>query len=729
MVGVVMLTTNRAVLIRYMRDGKPRRGSGLQVAGQFVLTADHCADGTGHMLVTGGGEYPAEVYVRSRNADVDLAVLWAHELPLAQPLRCALVDRKAPKEVKGCHALGFPVWKESAQGPRLAQVPGNIPTAEGVDPRADSSMVAPMSLKISHHDIRERKVPEGELDQAGSPWAGMSGAVVVTADDLIVGVIRSHSAAEGTGSLTATRIESLASLPAEVAQLFLSALQMPDLGRWPMVPSPSDKDGEGRGKPERERPLSPVEFAALRPHIRADRLARMPHDEAVSLLVTAPVRASTEALQVLLRPQDEGLAISLLADINREQAEELIAAMTAAPDWLKDLPNAADAIADEAVNRYVELGMEIRGLVRAAHSERRTEGYYKTYERGLIHWCASGGAQPTKGEICEYHVARGGSGSQLGFPLTPEMSAARSSPFGTDGLYQRFESSSDYDSETCGRLGLVCGSTVYWSKYGAHATEGEIGAYYEAIGGTNGPLGFPVTDAAEMGPIERRVGDGASGWYQRFEGGTVYWSEKTKAIAVHSPVADYRDRHGGLGFPVSPMLVAAPNERYGAEGHFQRFEAWEDYPEDIISKWSDQERPGGATVYTSDAHGTHCVGWGNGIAYERMSGTSSWLGFPKSDETDARTSEDEPRSTIQEFEGGAIFYKDGYGSVLVSAAIMEYLSQHDDLRRQVGFPVKEARSLVSGDGEQVQFFEHGIITSQGDTIEAWLRWDDLAKKS
>ena len=52
-----MLTTDRAVLIRYLRDGKARRGSGLRVAGRFVLTADHCANGTGHTVVVGGVGY------------------------------------------------------------------------------------------------------------------------------------------------------------------------------------------------------------------------------------------------------------------------------------------------------------------------------------------------------------------------------------------------------------------------------------------------------------------------------------------------------------------------------------------------------------------------------------------------------------------------------------------------------------------------------------------------
>ena len=124
----MVLTTDRAVLIRYERDGQPRHGSGLRVAGRFVLTADHCANGTGHVVVTGGREYDAHVFVRG-SADVDVAVLEAPLLPVVEPVGCAVLDRGVLREVPGCWALGFPVWKDL--GRVLAQVPGNVPTAEG----------------------------------------------------------------------------------------------------------------------------------------------------------------------------------------------------------------------------------------------------------------------------------------------------------------------------------------------------------------------------------------------------------------------------------------------------------------------------------------------------------------------------------------------------------------------------------------------------------------------
>ena len=163
---------------------------------------------------------------------------WRRGLARGRAVRCAVVDREVSSEVQGCGALGFPVWKDGTGGPRLAQVPGHIPTAEGMDPHAKPGVVPPMSLKITNSDIRGRRVLEGDLDQAESPWAGMSGAVVVTGDDRVVGVVRGHSPAEGAGSLTATRLEAIAGLPEDAARLFLTALQMPIRGSGPRFHHP-----------------------------------------------------------------------------------------------------------------------------------------------------------------------------------------------------------------------------------------------------------------------------------------------------------------------------------------------------------------------------------------------------------------------------------------------------------------------------------------------------------
>jgi uncharacterized protein with LGFP repeats len=101
-------------------------------------------------------------------------------------------------------------------------------------------------------------------------------------------------------------------------------------------------------------------------------------------------------------------------------------------------------------------------------------------------------------------------------------------------------------------------------------------------------------------------------------------------------------------------------------------------------------------------------------------GTKSWLGFPKSDEIDARSSPDESWCTTQEFEGGTIFFKEKHGSVTVTRSVMDYL-RDTGLRQRIGFPVKRENVLAGGDDEPVQFFEHGVVTIRKGVIEGWLR--------
>lgn len=474
-----------------------------------------------------------------------------------------------------------------------------------------------------------------------------------------------------------------------------------------------------------ERQLDAQRVEALNASAAASYVAKLSAEDAAFVLATATASASAGVLRVLLsRNKDKNLAIAIMTRINRIKAQELVAAIGPAAAELELLPQAAEAIAEYEDTGIPELGEPTGGIALASESPQRTRGYYQNFQDGQIHWSVRGGVQPTRGANAVYHIGLGGSGSRLGFPLTPDMPTRRS-PFGTDGSYQRFESSWNYDDEICERLGLQCGATVYWCEaYGAHATWGGIGEYYETNGGTGGPLGFPTSDETDVGPSRREAGPGTVGWSQRFEGGTVYYTDKMKAIIVPSPIAEHHDGHGGvtgsLGFPVSPELPAAesPNE---TAGRFQRFEAIRDYPRDIVDRWSDAEGQGGVTIYISEAHGAHCVGWGNGRLYEKLGGSGSWLGFPLSDEIRINTSGSEPRGTIQEFEGGSIYFKKKYGSVPVTRQITDFLKQHEELGQRLGFPVKEERPLDPERKEIVQFFEHGVVTIRTGMIEAWFR--------
>lgn len=235
-----MVHPSRSVLIRYTRDGSPRRGSGLRVGGRYVLTADHCANGTDHRLVVGDVEYPAEVLVRSQSTAVDVAVLVTDSLPEVEPLRCALVNRDVTAHLENCQALGFPSWRTDPQAGAgtnhvLAQTRGDVPTAQGSDTRP-----ALLTFHITDPEARGRAVSRGELDQPSSLWAGMSGARVVTDDDLLVGVVRSHTLAEGGRSLTITPLDAITTLPEPIATAIWAALDVPDAKVLPRLPLPPE---------------------------------------------------------------------------------------------------------------------------------------------------------------------------------------------------------------------------------------------------------------------------------------------------------------------------------------------------------------------------------------------------------------------------------------------------------------------------------------------------------
>jgi hypothetical protein len=475
----------------------------------------------------------------------------------------------------------------------------------------------------------------------------------------------------------------------------------------------------GAAVPENE-PLKAQDVESLHPREVARRLKQMQPAAAVLVLARAPAAASAEVLDVLLG-ENEALTVRILAHAHESKTRALIAAMTS-PEWLQELPAAADAIDRCERNLRALLGEATDELSHAGPSRAGTHGYRRDFENGQIHWSRRGGAAATAGLIGErYRELGGAADGPLGFPLTGEGDAEPCTESGTTGRFQRFEASSGHQRDTRDDAGAAFGATIYWSpKNGAHPTWGSIGELHEAQGGTGRWLGFPRSGEIQTGPSKRDDGNGTTGVYQKFEGGSMYYSDKTGAIAVPAPIDGHlRYQHKGatspLGFPVSPLMPAGPSP-YGAEGQYQRFEGKWDYPEDILRYWTERESPGGATIYTSQAHGTHCVGWGNGILYERLAGTTSWLGFPTSDSSAHRSASGEYH--LQEFEGGVIIWSKAQGSVAVPKATIEHMNQQAGLRDYLGLPLK--RPGKSAGEEPFQFFENGVITRRDGATEAWI---------
>ena len=147
------------------------------------------------------------------------------------------MDRGRVDRVSGCAAVGFPRWRKDGDRRRSAQVDGWLPTAEGLESTADAGLRAGWLTLVGDRIPGAPEIPVGTLNEtAPSPWGGMSGAVV-TAGDLVVGVVRSHNMAAGGQSLTITPVTAVDQLPDPTQQRFWDALGVADPGLLPVLPN------------------------------------------------------------------------------------------------------------------------------------------------------------------------------------------------------------------------------------------------------------------------------------------------------------------------------------------------------------------------------------------------------------------------------------------------------------------------------------------------------------
>jgi uncharacterized protein with LGFP repeats len=195
-------------------------------------------------------------------------------------------------------------------------------------------------------------------------------------------------------------------------------------------------------------------------------------------------------------------------------------------------------------DRWAATGWENGRLGFPVTSDAPTSGgrgWYARFEGGSIYFSPATGAHFTAGAIRQAYVQQGHEAGGLGFPRTDDTPTP-----GGGGYYTHFE-----------------GGSVYWSpQTGAHDVRGAIRDEWASLGWENGYLGFPATG-------DTRTPDG-SGYYGRFQGGSVYWSPASGAHAVRGPVleawASVGWENGVLGYPVE-------DERDGGAGAtVQRFQ-------------------------------------------------------------------------------------------------------------------------------------------------------------
>ncbi|HEY0785674.1 MAG TPA: hypothetical protein VGD62_07360, partial [Acidobacteriaceae bacterium] len=163
----------------------------------------------------------------------------------------------------------------------------------------------------------------------------------------------------------------------------------------------------------------------------------------------------------------------------------------------------ASVVADAIYGHYASLGNISAGAIRVpvvglpvSDEEAVPNGRRSRFDHGDIYWSRSTGSWEVHGGIRDGWLARGGSGSFLGFPKSDEQSLMNG-------------------NTEVGRSNTFEGATIFWSgATGAFECHGEILKKYLSSGGPAGALGFPTSDENDTP---------GGGRYNVFQNGLIVW--------------------------------------------------------------------------------------------------------------------------------------------------------------------------------------------------------------
>jgi uncharacterized protein with LGFP repeats len=211
------------------------------------------------------------------------------------------------------------------------------------------------------------------------------------------------------------------------------------------------------------------------------------------------------------------------------------------------------------------------------------------------------------------------------------------------------------------------------------AVWGTVRHEYGALGLYRGELGYPTNHLTA-------VSDG-SGYYQRFEGGSIYVSD-AGTHGIYGGFSDLYKRIGGalgpLGYPTDGVIETA-----GGVGRAQIFQQ------------------GG--MWFSWGTGVHWVRGAIYTRYRELGGSAGSLGFPTSDTAGIGG------GALNRFENGAIYSKSGAGThVLTGTMYAKYRGRIGEARGVLGFPTSDR--VPQGDGYKVTFEKGEIAFRPGVSL-------------
>jgi hypothetical protein len=415
----------------------------------------------------------------------------------------------------------------------------------------------------------------------------------------------------------------------------------------------------------------PLDLAAMRdvlrrvsPHVAVTRLQELEHRDLVDFFAGAEPEDVSQILEIFYNAE-EARVLTILADINRRKATELVSLISEGDrDPLNGLPQAAQEIDRKAASLRWTDPREMESLGR---------GYARRYKGGRVSWSDDFGVRTSTGLIDGYLIGASGCGVAIG-----DQESAPTSPYGTDGIRQRFQSGTVYSSS----------HGTFWVKCDrCHEDEGSSGDW----------LGFPVSIEVQNSGI----------YTQGFEGGIIcsYFTRvyDRVAFAVRREVASVLPDQGWR--PVSKETPVVSS--YGWRGDAQHFEVKQEARTYETAVYSPKQWQHSPMIVAPEV-------WDY---YSQLGAEKSWLGFPVTGEYGKYL--DVGR---QDFEGGMIYWRSGSDPICVRKAVDEFITQGHN----IGYPVTEEHPVNSGESDSIQFFERGVVTCRDGKYEVWLRPDEKA---
>jgi len=201
---------------------------------------------------------------------------------------------------------------------------------------------------------------------------------------------------------------------------------------------------------------------------------------------------------------------------------------------------------------------------------------------------------------------------------------------------------------------------------------GAIRDKWWSVGGPNGYLGLPVTSDALTG--------NGRGYYNHFQGGSIFWSPSTGAHTVSGAIRDKWASIGydgsRLGFPTTDDGVTA-----SGDGRIQHFEA--------------------GTILSSAATGAFYVVGAIREKYAALGWDTAYLGYPLTDEFGV------PGGAANHFQRGSIYWSPSTGAHNVQGSIRNTWAGLGWEGSFLGFPTSDEYPIASGARSD---FQGGQIT-------------------